>query len=343
MPLAFLVACGIPTEAPKSPILDLRWVVPSQSTRITVSNLLPSGVTITPDSSGFTVSAASASVTRILSQDCSACVATNGLVAAKPAFVATASTTTSLPTDISSATLTGGTLQVVFNHNYTFDPLRPSVAIAAPKGYAVITVSNGTSVIGKDSIDGATTALPANTPLTRSIALSGTISGSSPVTVSVSLNSPVGDPALIDASRTISVTATPTNLKVASANVAVVGRQVNSSSTFDLSGVDSTVTNHVQVGSLMLTIVNPFTVTGTLTAKLTPQGGATISKTVVLTAGSGTAKLDFTNAELKSLLGQSVMLTYSGAVNSTAGAVNVTPKQAVVVTSRLDITLQVGG
>lgn len=343
MPLALLAACGLPTEVPKAPILDLRWVVPSQTTRITVANLLPSGVTILPDSSGFTVSAAIASVTRTLSLDCSACVATNGLIAPKPAFVATPSTTTSVPADISSATLTGGTLQVVFNHNYTFDPLRPSVAPASAKGYAVITVSNGTSVIGRDSIDGATTALPANTPLTRSIPLSGTISGSSPVTVSVSLKSPLGDPVLIDASRTMSVTATPTNLKVASANVAVVNRQVNSSSTFDLAGVDSTIINHVQSGSLLLAMVNPFTVTGTLTAKLTPQGGATITKTVALATGSSTARIDFSNAELKSLLGHSVALTYTGAVNSTAGTVNVSPKQAVIVTTRLDITLEVGG
>lgn len=344
MPLALLAACGLPTEVPKAPIIDVRWVVPTQSTRITVANLLPSGVTILSDSSGFTVSAANASITRALSLDCATCVALLGLSAPKPAFVASASASTSLPVDIVSATLlTGGTLQINVTNNYTFDPLKPNGA-SAPFGYVVITVSNGATVLGKDSVDGATIPLPSNGgTLARSIPLAGTISGSSPVTVLMTLNSPAGSSVLMDASRTISVTATPTNLKVASANVAVANRQVNSSSTIDLAGVDSMIINHVQNGSLLFTIVNPFTVTGTLSAKLTPQGGATITKTVALATGNSTAKIDFTTAELRSLLGHSVTLTYTGAVNATAGAVSISPKQAVVVTTRLDINLEVGG
>ena len=346
VPLALLAACGFPTEVPKTPIVDLRWVVPSQSTRISVANLLPTGVTVPADSSGFTVSVASASVTRTLSQDCAPCVAANMLTAPKPAFVASASIATSVPVDIASATLTGGTLQVVVSNGYTFDPLYPNPIAGTPTGYAVITVSNGGNVIGRDSVNGATasTRLPSGGSLTRGIALSGTITGTSPVTVSLSLNSPAGEPVLIDASRSITVTATPTNLRVASANVAVVNRQLNSSSTIDLTGVDSTIINHVQNGSLLLTIVNPFTVTGTLTVRLTPQGGATITRTVPLAAGNSTPPpISFNTAELKSLLGRSVAISYSGAVNSTAGAVNITPKQTVVVTTRLDINLQVGG
>lgn len=344
MPLALVAACGLPTEVPKAPILDLRWVVPSQSTRISVVNLLPSGVTILPDSSGFAVSVASASVTRTLSQDCAACIAANGLTAPKPAFIASASISTLLPADISSATLTGGALQVVVNSGYTFDPLFPNPTAGTPTGYAVIIVSNGGNVIGKDSVNGATTKLPPGGSLTRTIPLLGTLTGGSPVTVSLSLNSPAGEPALIDASRSISVTATPTGLKVANASVAVVNRPVSSSSTIDLAGVDSAIINRVQSGSLLLTIVNPFTVTGTLTVKLTPQGGATITRTVTLAAGNSTPPpITFTAAELKSLLGRSVAISYAGAVNSTAGPVTISPRQAVVVTTRLDINLQVGG
>ena len=345
MPLALLAACDVPTSVPKSPILDLRWVVPSQSTRITVANLLPldGSVKILPDSSGFTVSIASATVTRTLSQDCATCVAASGLTAPKPAFVASASVSTAVPGDISSATLTGGTLQVVVNNGYTFDPLRPNPAAGTPTGYAVIIVSNGANVIGRDSVNGATTRLSPGESLTRAIPLAGTLTGSSPITVSVSLNSPAGEPVLIDASRKITVTVTPTGLQVASASVAVVNRQVNASSTIDLAGIDSTIINRVQKGSLLLTIVNPFTVTGTLTVKLTPSGGTTITKTVPLQLGTTTASIDFTAVELKSLLGRSVAISYAGAVNSTAGAVSVTPRQAVVVTTRLDINLQVGG
>ena len=344
MPLALLAACDLPTEVPKSPILDLRWVVPSQSTRITVANLLPTGVTILPDSSGFAVTVAAASVTRTLSQDCAACVAASGFTAPKPAFVASASVSTAVPVEISTATLTGGTLQVVVNNGYTFDPLFPNPVAGTPTGYAVIIVSSGGNVIGKDSVNGTTTKLPSGGSLTRTISLAGTLTGSSPVAVTLSLNSPAGEPVLIDASRSISVTATPTALRVANASVAVVNRQVTSSSTIDLADVDSTIINRVQSGALLLTIVNPFTVTGTLTVRLTPQGGATITRTVALAAGSSTPPpITFTGAELKSLLGRMVTISYAGAVNSTAGPVSISPRQAVVVTTRLDINLQVGG
>lgn len=343
MPLATIIACGLPTEVPKAPLLDVRWVVPTQSSRITVSSLLPNGVTIVPDSSGFTVAIPNSTVTRTLSQDCSACVATNGLTAPKPAFVALASVSSSLPAEITSAALVGGALQVVMSHNYTFDPLRPNAAPSGAKGYAVITVSNGTNVIGKDSIDGATTAFSPNTTVTRSIPLTGAITGTSPLTASVVVNSPQGDPVVIDASRTLSATSSAVGLKVASANVTVVGRQFNSTASIDLSGIDSTVTNHVQSGALLLTLVNPFAVTSTLTVKFSPQGGPTITRTVPLAAGNSTVRIDFNAVELKSLLGHNVALAYTGAVTATTASVTISPRQAVVITTRLDIALQVGG
>ena len=338
--LALLAACEVPSIPDAAPIVDLRWVVPSQTTRITVANLLPTGVTIAPDSSGFLISAPAATVTRTLGQDCTTCVAGQGLNIPKPAFTANATTTTTIPTDVGSATLVGGSLNIVVTNNYTFDPLRSST----PPGYAIITVSNGTTVIGKDSVNGATTALPPNGgTLTRSIPLLGAVSGSQPVTVALSLTSPAGSTVTMDATKTISVTATPTNLKVASANVNVVSKSVTQSSTIDLASIDNTIIEHVESGSLLLTIANPFNVTGTLTVRLTPSGGAVITRSIPLAAGASTATVSFNKAEIQTLLGRTVNVTYSGAVNASGGPVNVTPKQAVVVTSRLDLTLKVGG
>ena len=342
MTLSLLAACGLPTEVPKVPLVDVRWVVPSQSTRIAVSNLLPGGIAVSADSSAFLVSVAGATVTRALSQDCGTCVAANGLVAPKPGFIASASLSTALPADVASATISGTTLQFNAIHNYTFDPLRPSASPAAPRGYAIITVSNGTSVLGRDSVDGATTPFAPNVLLSRPIPLSGSISSSSPVTVSVTLNSPAGDPVLIDASRTITASVTPTNIRVPTASVVVTNRQVSSSTTLNLADVDSTIIAKVQRGALLLTIVNPFAVTGSLTVKLTPQGGATITKVVPLALNSTTATITLEGPELRSLLGHTVTVSYSGSVSAT-GPVNVSPRQAVVVTSRLDVELQVGG
>jgi hypothetical protein len=337
--LSLGAACDIPTEAP---IIDQRWVVPSQTSRISVANLLPAGVSILADSSGFTVSAATASVTRPLSADCAACAAGNGFTGPKPAFTATATMSTSLPVDIGSATLTGGSLVLNVTNNYTFDPLRPNGA-SAPFGNAVITVTNGSTSLGTTTIDGSTTALNANGgTLSLTIPLAGTISGATPVAVTVTVNSPAGGAVLMDASRTISVTATPTNLKVASANVSVAGRSLSSSTSFDLTGVSSTITDHVLAGAMLLTVVNPFTVTSNLTVTLQPSGGAAIVKNVTLGVGTTTQSIQFTQNEIKALLGHNLSITYTGAATATAGPVNISPKQAVVVTSKLDISLELG-
>jgi hypothetical protein len=339
--LASAVACGIPTSIPDSPIVDVRWVVPSQSTRITVDNLLPSTVSIlTPDSSGFNVSASAATVTRVLSQDCSACVALNGLTAPKPAFVANASASTSLPAEIFTATVVAGSLQVQIKNGYTFDPMRPNPTAGSPNGYAVITVSSGTSVIGRDSVNGATTTLPAGTTLTRTIPLAGPITGSLPLTVAMTMNSPAGEARLIDASKTLVVTGTPTALTVVT--VSVINKTINSTSTADLGDVGSNITDRLQGGSLIVAIANPFTAAGTLSVKLTPAGGATITKSLLLGAGNTTPPaIVFTKDELKSLLGHKVSIAYSGVVNSPT-PVNLAPKQVVLVTTKFDLSLQLG-
>ena len=338
------MACGIPTSVPDSPIIDLRWVVPGQTARFTVDNLLPSTVSIVlPDSSGFNISAGAAGVTRVLSQDCGACVALNGLTAPKPAFVANATASTNLPAEITSANVIGGTLQVTVKNNYTFDPLRPNPTAGTPNGYSIITVSSGSNVIGKDSVNGATTTMTAGSTLTRTIPLAGPINGSVPLTITTQLNSPLGEARFIDASKTIVVTATPSGLKVANVTVTITNKTVSSSTTSNLADIDSTIINHVQAGALIVSLVNPFTVSGILTVKLTPAGGATITKTVSLAPGNTTPPpIAFTQAELKSLLGHNVAIVYSGTVNSPT-PVNVSPKQAVVVTTKLDLSLQLGG
>lgn len=336
--LSLGAACDIPTEAP---IVDQRWVVPSQTSRISVANLLPSGVTILGDSSGFTVSAAAASVTRALSQDCPTCVAGNGFTGPKPAFTATASMTTSLPSDISSATLTGGSLVINVTNNYGFDPLRPNGA-AAPFGNATITVSNGNTSLGTTTVDGSTQALPANGgTLNVTVPLAGTITGSSPVTVTITLSSPAGSPVFMDASKTIVVTATPTGLKVATAGVSVAGRTLSTTTSMNLSDVDQSISDHVLSGALLLTIVNPFTVTSNLTVTLKPDNGAAITKPLTLGLGTTTQSIALLQSELKSLLGHNVTLTVTGTPSS-SGAVTISPKQAVVVTAKLDISLELG-
>ena len=334
------VACDLPTAAP---IIEQRWIVPGETSRIAVATLLPAGVSILPDSSGFTVSAAMATVARPLSADCSLCVAGNGFTGLKPAMVINASMSSSLASDISAATLTSGSLALSVTNNYTFDPLRPN-GNAGPYGTAVITVSNGLTVLGTMTIDGAAHALAANGgKLDLSIPLSGGISGATPVSVTMSVNSPEGTAVTMDASRTISANATPTNLRVTNALISVTGRTISSTSDMDFSDVGDGITDRATKGALLLAIDNPFAVTSSLSVKLQPEGGELIVKTVPLGTGKTTQTIDFTREELKKLFGHNVHVTISGLANAAAGPISVSPKQAVVVTTRFDLTLSVGG
>jgi len=338
--LMTMAACDLPTAAP---IVEQRWIVPGATSRIAVATLLPAGVSILPDSSGFTLNAAMATVARPLSDDCALCVAGNGFTGLKPAMVINAAMSSKLASDISSATLTGGLLALSVTNNYTFDPLRPNGSVG-PFGTAVVTVSNGLTVLGTVTLDGSEHSLAANGgKLDVNIPLAGGIAGATPVSVSIAVNSPEGAAVTMDASRTISANATPTNLKLTNALISVAGRTLRSTSDVDFSDVGEGITDRAQKGALLLNIDNPFALTSSLTVMLQPDGGEVMVKSVPLGTGNTLQTINFTRDELKKLFGHNVHVTISGLASATAGPVSVTPKQAVVVTTRFDLTLSVGG
>lgn len=333
-------ACDMPTSAP---ILEQRWIVPGETSRITVASLLPSGVSILPDSSGFTLSGGMATIARPLSDDCSLCVQADGMLGLKPALVVNASLNSSVAADVSQATLMGGSLMLNITNNYTFDPLRPN-GNAAPYGTATITVSNGGTTLGTMTVNGATQSLTANGgKLALNIPLAGGISGSTPVSVTVKLNSPEGTAVTMDASRTINANATPMNLKISNALVSVAGRTLTSTSDVDFSDISETISDRAQKGALLLDIQNPFDVTSQLRVTLAPDNGDPIVKSVALATGNTTRSIDFTQDELKRLFGHNVKVTISGPAHSQSGNVTVSPTQAVVVKTRFDLSLSVGG
>jgi hypothetical protein len=348
--LGAMSACEIPT---KLPIWDQTWVIPGDSTRVSVSELLPKTGELTVSTSGgqpvFALNIASpAPVSRTLGQVCSACAAANGTTVPKPAFSISDSTPVTLPNDLVSATIVGGGFSYTITNNFSFDPIRPSAA-GAPYGYFVIRVMNGTTLVALDSVDGASVALGKNgSTIQRPLLLdisggSLAITSAKPVEVYLTLDSPQGDPVTINTSQSFSVAILPLPIALSQAQVQVSNQTINAAQTsVDLSSVsDQSLIDRVQGGTLHLNIASPFGVQGTLTATFTIPGSATnVVKSVPLTtAATQTVDVTLAAAELKSLLGHNATLSVSGSVSSPSGSVTLTPTQALEVTSTIQIIL----
>ncbi|HXT14514.1 MAG TPA: hypothetical protein VN706_02710 [Gemmatimonadaceae bacterium] len=334
--LGSLAACDIPTAAPK---YTTQWDIPAKSTSISVNSLLPSGVSATADNSAFqaTISPSSTTISRSLGQDCSACAASNGFSIPKPAFVGQGNASVALPSGVASATLVRDTLTVTINNGFNFDPIRPS---PTARGYYVVRVLSGTTVVGRDSLDGSAIAMPAGGVVTRKIALAGTIAGNGGLQIVTSLSSPAGDAVSMDMTRTISVSGSTGPLYLSSASVSLANQTVSSSATqFDLSSLDKSITDRVNDGALELTVTNPFAATGNLSVTLTADG-TTITKPVVLGSGTTTPVVSLTKSDLQALFGHQVAIGFAGTVSGSN--VVVTPGQTVSVVARMQIGLNTG-
>jgi hypothetical protein len=95
----------------------------------------------------------------------------------------------------------------------------------------------------------------------------------------------------------------------------------------------------VSGATLEMTVNNPFDVSGTLDVTL--AGASPITKSIVLTAGMTKPSMTFTKDEIQDLLGHDVAMTVAGSVSGSNVAVQ--PGQTVSVSSRLVLTLNVGG
>jgi len=77
------------------------------------------------------------------------------MVVPKPAFTATLRSDVPFPVDLDSITLTRGSIQVRVTNRLGFDPLCPGTGSGAPRGQIHIVISNGSTVLGTHTIDGA--------------------------------------------------------------------------------------------------------------------------------------------------------------------------------------------
>jgi hypothetical protein len=305
--------------------------VPLEGTGISVTQLLPSSVTIT-GGSAFALSIAPVTFSTSLGDLCPACAAFNGQVVPKPAFTGTFSDALTLPPDVAGGTLTGGWVRFAATNGFSFDPLRPG---GGQTGTLTVRVLADGALIGSQVISGAQRAWPAGSTLTDSVAVAG---AGTTFSVDVTISSPAGSPTAINTNSGISVTATPVRLLLSDARVQVHDRQVSGQPVqLDLTGIDDFIVDRVEGGQLVFTITNGFAVGGSMTLTV---AGATlpITKEVELPATDATVAIALTEAELESMLGRVVTVVVTGLVSATA-PVLVTPASAFDIAALLVLEL----
>jgi hypothetical protein len=207
-----------------------------------------------------------------------------------------------------------------------------------------ITVTNGARTLGATTITGP---FPNGTTKTATVPLAaGTLSG--PINIDIAITSPAGGVApsnfvTINTAGSFHLTASPSAIAISSADVAVSNKSISVSSIdLNLADIDETIANHALSGAIILKMVNPFAVGGTLSLKITGDG-VNITKNVTVAPGTTTQRIEFTGAEIRSMLGHDLQLTITGPVSGTTGFVTLTPGQVLDIDTSLDLIVQVGG
>jgi hypothetical protein len=343
-----LAGCDIAEFAANPmPRFEQTWNLPAPSMSVSVGSLLPTdnSVQILPDSSAFAVSISGTSITRRVGADCSQCETLNGTNAFKPAFVLNAGNSSGLPADVVSAAVTNGTVSIQLTNNMSFDPLFVRTNPGPQtQGYMLIVIRSGSLVLGRDSVNGATTTFAPGTQLTRIVPLTtGTITNS--ITVDVTIDSPQGDHnEFINANGTLNAVAAVPTLHVASVGLNVPGRRLTSSQVeLDLSEFDG-IGDPFQ-GVLEMTISNPFAVSGAVGMRFRygPAAGDVFADSVAFAGGSGQVRrLQLDSARIARLIGNNVNLEVTGTVTSTAPVI-VTPRQVISLANRFILKVRTGG
>ena len=339
--LAALSGCDIPATVPE---FDVRWVFPIEETSISVAELLPANVAIAGGNFDLTVDPVL--LPQTLGGLCGGvCAAADGFTVPKPAFIFSYQSGGTLPTDVVSATLVSGSVSIGLQNDLGFDPIRPAAATTGTMTITIHDVDAMGAVLGQIVLDGATDALPNGALTTVQLVLApGTVT--STFVAVVDIDSPVGDPVLIDVSASLDITATPQTILVSAAELDVDGRSVTFPQTsLDVGSIEADAVDRIASGSLILDIQNPFGVAIDIVVEIGGPGISTLQRNINIGSGlTSTAVLAYTQAEFASFLGQSgVFFRGSGTVTSPGATATVTPTQEALIEATLDLVLEIGG
>lgn len=348
---AALAACDIPSDPP---IFQQTWIVPSDSITVGAAELLPAGMTVTTTATPtFVITTPAAAIATTLGEICGqpACQTPVTVVAPTPAFATPAGmleSSISMPTGVTSVTVTGGTLNVAITNNLGFDPLRPNGAATAPYGEMTVSIGNGALV--QDYVFTGTPTNGLANGQTRVFSLPLPTGTYTSIALELSFDVPAGAPASMNGSNGLGLSATIQDLAVSNATIEVVGQPVNTDPTeFDLEDVD--FGDDVQSGALLITTSNPFTATAALNVAIeapaqSGAGAVSITKQLAIPAQpTSTSTIQLTGSEMRSVLGkQGVTIRVTGSVNGTGagGTIIIAPASRITVRTQVQLTVNIG-
>ena len=316
-------ACEFPTDPP---ILEHRWILPLETVTLDQDEILPAEVTVA--GSSYDVAVADAAASESLANLCPACV---GLTTTVP-FQGSFQTIEALPTDLLSADVSGGAVDVTIDNDLSFDPLFGG-------GTVTITVAgtSGGPVIGTLVLDGAVDALPPGGSLTRTMTITGgTVSGSLETLVDV--DHPGGAPSAVDPTQEVSMTAITTSLLVDEVVVDVNGVSVSLSEESHEADLGEDVIGGIQSGTVVLDVTNPYAVgfDGTITV------GSIVKDVSISSDASSSVEVAFTGAELRAIL-DDPQVTFSGAGTISGGPATITPTSTFSIDTTIDLLVEFFG
>lgn len=342
--LAALVtgACEIPTEAPH---LLTSWTVPGEKSVVPVTQLLPSGVGVTADTTAFDVSLDTMAFRETLSEVCgSPCELADGTTVPKPAFEHRTQESADLPPDVVEGEVASGRVRIEVRNGFSFDPIRPG---GAETGTLSLTVRDGAGGrrLARMVLDGAERSLAPGETVSETRSLEPGPVGPTLV-ATLELVSPAGDLVTIDISERLEVDVEPTALRVSSARVAVAGWDVEAEPVeLAVADLDPTLIEAVRSGTLRLEVTNPFSVSVGATLRIRGPDFETVSKEIEIPGTPTSAvPVEYGREELRRFLGRpDVVLAAEGRVDADADPVRVEPDDVFVLEGPLLIDVEIGG
>ena len=157
--------------------------------------------------------------------------------------------------------------------------------------------------------------------------------------VTVAIDSPEGDPILIDEDETFKAVATPDDIRVSEVKINVVNREITADNVeLDLDALDENfVIDRVNAAWMRLSLANPFDIQGRVSATITTPE-VTLVKEFEIAPGATQQRLGFTREEVQSILRQpSATFSFSGAVSAPSGSITIRPSQILSIASGLEL------